>query len=248
MSIMAAIFDLEHAPRVVHWHFFEMSAANIVVLAVLVVVLALAAVLRARGSSRMSSWPDVFGIATIAALIVTATSGLILALGGPSWWHFSGAGRFGNSVHLWAVELLFLFVVMHLWAKFWAAAWREGRAVVWMSGAVGFLAAVPAALTGYLSQQNLDAQWLAANAKDGLNAIGADAFFNVTNFGQMYSYHVLVVPLAVTALVAAHVLLVRRHGLTPQFALQMQPPDTEHSQPDAPPVSTTVPVEQGGDR
>jgi ubiquinol-cytochrome c reductase cytochrome b subunit len=39
------------------------------------------------------------------------------------------------------------------------------------------------------------------------------------NFGQMYSYHVLLLPLAVVALVVAHVLLVRKHGIVPPFEL-----------------------------
>jgi ubiquinol-cytochrome c reductase cytochrome b subunit len=37
------------------------------------------------------------------------------------------------------------------------------------------------------------------------------------NFGQMYSYHVLLLPVAVVTLVGAHVLLVRRHGVVPPF-------------------------------
>jgi ubiquinol-cytochrome c reductase cytochrome b subunit len=79
--------------------------------------------------------------------------------------------------------------------------------------------AVPCALTGYVSQQNFDAQWISTQAKDGLNAAGVGSFFNVTNFGQMYSYHVLLLPLAVVALVIAHVLLVRKHGIVPPFEL-----------------------------
>jgi ubiquinol-cytochrome c reductase cytochrome b subunit len=35
----------------------------------------------------------------------------------------------------------------------------------------------------------------------------------------MCSYHVLLLPAAVTALVIAHVLLVRRHGVVPPFEL-----------------------------
>ncbi|HEY4894992.1 MAG TPA: cytochrome b N-terminal domain-containing protein, partial [Solirubrobacteraceae bacterium] len=94
---------------------------------------------------------------------------------------------------------------------------------VWMTGAVTFLVAVPTALTGYVSQQNFDAQWIATQSKDGLNSVGAGAFFNVTNFGQMYSYHVLLLPLAVVGLVSAHVLLVRRHGVVPPFELERRP-------------------------
>jgi len=91
---------------------------------------------------------------------------------------------------------------------------------VWVTGAVTFLVAVPTALTGYVSQQNFDAQWISTQAKDGLNSAGVGAFFNVTNFGQMYSYHVLLLPVAVVVLVVAHVLLVRRHGVVPPFELQ----------------------------
>ena len=45
-----------------------------------------------------------------------------------------------------------------------------------------------------------------------MNSVGVGAFFNLTNFGQMYSYHVLLLPMAVVLLVCAHVLLVRRTG------------------------------------
>jgi ubiquinol-cytochrome c reductase cytochrome b subunit len=79
--------------------------------------------------------------------------------------------------------------------------------------------AIPAAFTGYLSQQNFDSRWISAQAKDAINSIGAGAFFNVTNFGQMYSWHVLLLPIAVALLVAGHVLLVRRHGVVPPFEL-----------------------------
>ncbi len=167
----------------------------------------------------VASWIYVFGVASIASLVVIVTSGSILALKGPAWWHYTGVGHFFNSVHLWAVELFFFVTVVHLWGKYWMAAWRGGRARVWVTGAVTFLVAVPTALTGYVSQQNFDAQWISTQAKDGLNSVGVGAFFNVTNFGQMYSYHVLLLPVAVVALVVAHVLLVRRHGVVPPFEL-----------------------------
>jgi quinol---cytochrome c reductase cytochrome b subunit, bacillus type len=67
---------------------------------------------------------------------------------------------------------------------------------VWVAGAITFLVAVPTALTGYVSQQNFDAQWISTQAKDAMNSVGVGAFFNLTNFGQMYSYHVLLLPLA----------------------------------------------------
>ena len=163
----------------------------------------------------VASWIYVFGALTIGALTVVLASGAVLALAGPAWWHTSGTGRFFNSMHLWSTELFFFFMVVHLWGKFFMAAWRGRRAMTWITGAVCFLLSIPTAFTGYLTQQNLDSQWIGAQAKDGLNAAGAGAFFNVLNYGQMLMWHVVLLPLAVVLLVAGHVLLVRRRGVVP---------------------------------
>jgi quinol-cytochrome oxidoreductase complex cytochrome b subunit len=163
----------------------------------------------------VASWIYVFGVLTLTSLAVIIGSGTILALKGPGWWHDSGLGHFFNSIHLWSVELFFFFMVIHLWGKYWMSAWRGGRARVWMTGAISFLVAIPCALTGYISQQNFDAQWISTQAKDAMNAIGVGSFFNLLNFGQIYGYHVFLLPAAVVALVVAHVLLVRRHGVVP---------------------------------
>jgi len=167
----------------------------------------------------MSSWIYVFGVLSLASLVVLILSGSILALKGPTWWHVTGIGHFFNSMHLWSVELFFFFMVIHLWGKYWMAAWRGGRKRVWMTGAVTFLVAIPCALTGYVSQQNFDSQWISTQAKDAMNAVGIGAFFNLLDFGQMYSWHIFLLPMAVVALVAAHVLLVRKHGIVPPFIL-----------------------------
>jgi hypothetical protein len=170
----------------------------------------------------VASWIYMFGVASIASLIVIITSGSFLALKGPAWWHDTGVGHFFNSIHLWSVELFFFAMVVHLWGKYWMAAWRGGRSRVWITGAVTFLVAIPCALTGYVSQQNFDAQWISTQAKDAMNSVGAGAFFNLTNFGQMYSWHILLLPVAVVLLVGAHVLLVRKHGVVPPFELEQR--------------------------
>jgi ubiquinol-cytochrome c reductase cytochrome b subunit len=169
--------------------------------------------------SYVASWIYVFGVLTLSSLGAIILSGCVLALKGPGWWHFTGVGHFFNSVHLWSVELFFFFMVIHLWGKYWMAAWRGGRSQVWITGAVTFLVAIPCALTGYVSQQNFDSQWISTQAKDAMNAVGVGAFFNLLNFGQMYSWHILLLPVAVVLLVVAHVLLVRKHGVVPPFEL-----------------------------
>jgi len=169
----------------------------------------------------VASWIYVFGVLTLSSLVAIIGSGTILALKGPGWWHDSGLGHFFNSLHLWSVELFFFFMVIHLWGKYWMSAWRGGRARVWMTGAVTFLVAIPCALTGYISQQNFDAQWISTQAKDAMNAVGIGSFFNLLNFGQIYGYHVFLLPAVVVALVLAHILLVRRHGVVPPLSLEI---------------------------
>jgi quinol-cytochrome oxidoreductase complex cytochrome b subunit len=161
----------------------------------------------------VGSWVYVFGVVTIAALVLTVLSGVILALAGPDWWHFSAAGRFFNSLHFWSVQVFFVFMVLHLWGQYFMASWRGGRATTWMIGVVIFAISIAAAFTGYLSQQNFASQWIAVSAKDALNAAGLGAFFNVLNFGQMYGIHVMLLPAAIIVLVALHIVWVRMKGV-----------------------------------
>jgi len=160
-----------------------------------------------------------FGALTIASFVLVILTGTILAIFGPQWWHTNAVGHFFNSLHLWSVEALFFFMVLHLWGTFFQGAWRDGRARTWMTGVVTFAVSIVAAFTGYLSQTNFDSQWIAVSAKDAMNAIGVGGFFNVLNFGQMYSVHILVLPLAIVGLVALHVLLVRLRGVVRPYRL-----------------------------
>jgi ubiquinol-cytochrome c reductase cytochrome b subunit len=179
--------------------------------------------------SYVSSWIYVFGVLTLAAFLVVLASGAVLALKGPAWWHTSGTGRFFNSTHLWSVELFMAFMVIHLWGKFFMAAWRGRRALTWITGAVCFLGSLGTAFTGYLVQQNLDSQWIATQSKDALNAVGIGAFFDAMDFGQMLMWHIVLLPATVGVIIVLHILLVRRRGVVPPIALperHAQGPDT----------------------
>lgn len=163
----------------------------------------------------VSSWIYVFGVLTIAALVMLIATGLWLTLEGPAWWHVSSLGHFANSMHLWSVELFFIFMVVHLWGKFWMAAWRGKRTLTWLTGVLAFGASIVTALTGYLIQTNFDSQWIASEAKDGFNAMGIGAFFNTLNTGQAILLHVALLPLVVGVITVVHILMVRKKGVVP---------------------------------
>jgi Cytochrome b(N-terminal)/b6/petB len=254
--------DLNQPGAFLHWSIFTVSVANLVLIAVMVVIFAAALllpfpkghpaepapaggdagsvvptdpdtermwtartrrwalrrwppdkVLPDRQPAYVASWAYVFGVASLAALGVAIGSGFALALGGPDWWHYNPVGHFFNSLHLWSVELFMALLVIHLWAKFWMAAWRGRRAMTWITGVVAFVASIVECFTGYLSQQNFDSQWISTSGKDAFNSVGVGAFFNVMNFGQMLMWHIVLVPLILVAIVGAHVLLVRKRGV-----------------------------------
>jgi quinol-cytochrome oxidoreductase complex cytochrome b subunit len=179
----------------------------------------------------VGSWVYIFGVVAIAGLIWVVGSGVVLALFGPQWWHQSGVGRFVNSLHLWSVQVFFIFMVLHLWGQYFMAGWRDGRAPTWMIGVVIFAFSIVTAFTGFISQQNFDGQWIAVNAKDATNSAGIGSFFNVLNFGQMYGLHIVLLPMLVATLVAVHVLLVRVHGVVRPIEQKQtaQPSNEEHA-------------------
>src|SRR6201985_382946 len=94
----------------------------------------------------VASWIYVFGVLSIASLATIILTGTILSLKGPTWWHVSGIGHFFNSMHLWSVELFFFFMVIHLWGKYWMAAWRGGRARGGVNRAASVLGGTPRGL------------------------------------------------------------------------------------------------------
>jgi quinol-cytochrome oxidoreductase complex cytochrome b subunit len=169
--------------------------------------------------SYVASWIYVFGVATLAALVMIIVSGTALAVGGINWWHTTSVGHFFNSLHLWSVELFFFFMVIHLWGKFFMAAWRGRRALTWMTGVLAFLISIATAFTGYVVQTNFDSQWIATQARDGINATGAGAFWNVLNLGQMLLWHIMLLPLGVGVIVVLHVILVRLRGVVPPIGI-----------------------------
>lgn len=159
------------------------------------------------------SYVYLFGVLTLASFIWLIVSGTVLVFFGPDWWHQTVYGHFWNSMHFWAVQAFFFLMILHLWAQFWMAAWRGGRQYTWIGGVLLFLVSIVAGLTGYLSQNNFDSQWIAVQGKDAMNAAGVGGFFNLLNFGQMYGVHIFLIPFILILLIAIHLFLVRKHGV-----------------------------------
>ena len=156
------------------------------------------------------------GSLTASSFVVLVVSGILLAMNGPATWSTNGAMRFVAATHFWGVQAFFFFMMLHLWRVFFTGAWRGGRGLTWLLGAVAFLVAIPTAFTGFLINGDLYSEWNAVQAKDGLNALGL-GWVNLTNTGQMFGMHVVVLPLLLTLIIGAHITRVRLLSVVPPY-------------------------------
>lgn len=151
-----------------------------------------------------------FGALALMSFVMLIVSGVLLALGGPFWYHTNSVGRFFDYLHFWSVQIFFAGIFLHLATKFFLGAWRGGRWLTWMVGALLLATGIFTGLTGFLLQANWDSQWIATQAKDAMNASGVGAVFNTMNTGQVLMLHAIVLPLVVAAIIGVHLFLVRR--------------------------------------
>jgi ubiquinol-cytochrome c reductase cytochrome b subunit len=160
----------------------------------------------------LNSMAYMFGVLTLCSLAMIIASGMVMAFFGPNWYHVRSSGKFFNSLHFWSVQLFFAFMMLHLATKYFIGAFRDGRWKTWMIGALTLGAAIFSGFTGYLSASNWSAQWHAVEAKDAMNAMGIGGFFFTTNYSQMLTLHVAVLPAFVIVLATIHILLIRHEG------------------------------------
>ena len=156
------------------------------------------------------------GSLTASSFVVLCLSGVLLAMNGPASWTANAAMRFVAATHFWSVQAFFFFMMLHLWRVFFTGAWRGGRGMTWLLGAVAFLIAIPTAFTGFLINGDLYSEWNAVQAKDGLNAMGL-GWVNLTNAGQMMGMHIVVLPLTLTVVIGLHITLVRMKSVVPPY-------------------------------
>lgn len=158
-----------------------------------------------------------FGSVALMAFVSLIVTGVVLVFKGPFWWHNSDWGLFFNSLHFWSVQVFFFAIFVHFGSSFFTAAWRGGRGLTWVFGALTFLVAILAGLTGYIAQSNFDGQYIGQQAKDALNAVGLGYVLNAMSFDNVIGWHVVILPLAVAGCLTLHLLWVRRHGVVPPF-------------------------------
>ncbi len=144
-------------------------------------------------------------------------------------------GRFIRNIHRWAAHLMVISAILHMARVFYTVAYKAPREFNWLLGMALFVLTLALSFTGYLLPWDQLAYWavtiganIAASPNELVHALGLPASFNVgdlqkelllgsSSIGQdalirFYTLHVIVLPVLLVILVAAHVWRIRKDG------------------------------------
>jgi cytochrome b6 len=113
--------------------------------------------------------------------------------------------RFGwllRGVHAWAANLLILTAMLHMFSTFFLKAYRKPRELTWVTGCILFFIFLGFGFSGYLLPWNELAFFA---TKVGTTGATLTRFFG---------FHVAILPLLTTFLLAAHLFLVQHFGMS----------------------------------
>lgn len=138
-----------------------------------------------------------------------------------------------RSIHSYAANLFIGFVFLHMFSVFLMKGYRKPRELTWVSGALLLFIALGFGFSGYLLPWNQLAylatnvgtnfavmvpfigEWLLEFMRGGPEVTGA----TLTRF---FGFHVAVLPGICTTILAAHLILVQRHGMSVPVSIEKE--------------------------
>ena len=135
-----------------------------------------------------------------------------------------------RSFHAWGAHLMVFVLLLHMLRVFWFGAYKKPRELTWVFGALLLLITMTFGFTGYLLPMDQVSYWgtkVATQVAMGLPVVGdvpgrllrgGDQISDAT-LSRFFILHVLLLPASVAGLVAAHLFLVRRLGITPKTSV-----------------------------
>jgi ubiquinol-cytochrome c reductase cytochrome b subunit len=184
-----------------------------------------------------SGWHQVFGSVALFLFLVQAFTGILLAVNyaptpGDAYNSLRyiltelTAGRLIRGLHHWGASMMIVVVVLHMVQVFLFGAYKKPREATWIAGVFLLLLTLAYGLTGYLLPWDNRAYWgtvVATQLAAGVplagpylsRLLGGQGAIGVVTFARFFGIHVLLLPPATALLIAAHVYLVRKHGVAP---------------------------------
>ncbi len=137
----------------------------------------------------------------------------------------TAGGRLVRGLHHFGASFLVVAVALHMLRVVAFGSYKPPREVTWLAGVALFALVLAFALTGYLLPWDQRAYWATVVTINisKLAPLGGDVVAGVLRGGETigaltltrwYAAHVIFLPAALAALVAAHLVLMRRQGIS----------------------------------
>jgi len=135
-------------------------------------------------------------------------------------------------LHAVGSNMMVLALLLHMLSVLWMGSYKRPRELNWLSGFILFNLVTGACLTGYLlpwSQLSFWATTVATNSVGAIPVVGQQLveflrggkLVGAPTLGRFFALHVAVIPLAIAALVGAHLFFLQRIGISaPPFGLK----------------------------
>ncbi len=130
-----------------------------------------------------------------------------------------------RSVHHWASNLMILLAFIHFFSTFLVKAYRRPREFTWLTGMVMFLLVLFLGYTGYtlpFDERAFFALNVGTDMPGAIPVVGTyvleflrgGAQVGAHTLNRFFALHVGVLPLALLAVLAIHIVLVQMHGMS----------------------------------
>ena len=136
-----------------------------------------------------------------------------------------------RSINSWSANLMIFFAFMHLFSVYLLKSYRKPRELTWVSGVLLFFLALGFGFSGYLLPWNQLAFFATKVGTEIAGAVPLIGSFvlkylrggnEVTGatLTRFFGFHVAVLPMLMTALLAMHLLLVQKQGMSWPVSMQ----------------------------
>jgi len=132
------------------------------------------------------------------------------------------AGELIRSLHYWLASAFVITLVLHLVRTFATASFKAPREMTWISGVVLFFLTAGLLFSGTVlkaDQEAIEALEHNNEIADLFGFLGfwfsADFTDNLSALTRLYVAHVSILPILVAAVLAIHMLLIKRHRMAP---------------------------------
>jgi ubiquinol-cytochrome c reductase cytochrome b subunit len=192
-----------------------------------------------------SGWAQVFGSVTLFLFLTQAFTGVLLTLNyapSPGEAYESvlyitrsvSSGRMIRGLHHWGASMMIIVLVLHASQVFLYGAYKKPREALWITGVLMSFLVLSFGLTGYLLPWDNRAYWgtVVVTQIAGQvplvgpylqNILGARNGIGAVTFSRFYALHTIILPAGTALLAIFHLMLVRKHGVTPAQGDETQP-------------------------